>query len=302
MKEAMSPVILTLIPDFLLMVTGSLMRRALPAAGWQGIDRLNFQLLFPALIFISALRNQPSFADLTIMGLGAWAGMFFACGLGWLVRSLGPERFVDFAGMWQAAWRFNTALAIVAAQTLPAEYRGLMAICIGMAVPMANVLAISALSRGQASGWATTLRQVLTNPFLIASLAGVLCSMLQIRPPEIALAALTKLAQAAVPVALLSIGAAVSWRMLARIRLFEAAICAIKLVILPAATWLAANLLGIGEGPTMVLTVFAALPTASAAHVLASVYGADRERVATLIVQSTVLGCVTLPLWLLFLV
>jgi malonate transporter and related proteins len=52
----------------------------------------------------------------------------------------------------------------------------------------------------------------------------------------------------------------------------------------------------------MVLTIFAALPTASAAHVLASAYGADRENVATLIAQSTLLGCLTLPFWLMVLV
>ena len=41
-----------------------------------------------------------------------------------------------------------------------------------------------------------------------------------------------------------------------------------------------------------------ALPSASAAHVLASVFGADREAAATVIAQTTFLGVVTLPLWL----
>lgn len=294
----MPPVILALLPDFLLLITGGLLRRTLPAAGWQGVDKLNFHLLFPALIFASALRSPPSTTDLTVIGLGAWAGMLLACGLGWLVRGLGPEKYLDFAGMWQTAWRFNTAIAIVAVQALPAEHHGLMSIVIGLAVPMANILAISALSRGNEMSWAKTLRQVISNPFLIASIAGVSLSVLQIQLPATAMEAAAKLAQAAVPVALLSIGASVNWLAVARMDRFAAALNAIKLVVLPGATLLGATLLGVGPGPRMVLTLFAALPTASAAHVLASVYGADRERVATLIAQSTLLGCATLPLWL----
>ena len=74
--------------------------------------------------------------------------------------------------------------------------------------------------------------------------------------------------QAAVPVALLSIGASVDWRAIARMDRFEAALNAIKLIVLPGATLLGATVLAVGPGPRMVLTLFAALPTASAAHVL----------------------------------
>lgn len=298
----MPPVILALLPDFLLLLTGGLLGRRAPPVGWQGIDKLNFHLLFPALIFASALRSSPSTMDLAVMGLGVWTGMLFACGLAWLVRGMGPENYLDFAGMWQTAWRFNTALAIVAVQALPDEYRGLMSIAIGLAVPVANILAVSALSRGHETSWTKTFCQVLLNPFLIASIVGVSLSVLQVHLPQPVMLAVTKLAQAAVPLALLSIGASVNWRSIARMDRFEATLNMIKLIVLPGATLLGATIFGISPGPRIVLTLFAALPTASAAHVLATVYGADREKVATLIAQSTLLSCVTLPLWLMVLV
>ena len=207
----MPPVIVALLPDFLLLFAGGLIRRTAPASGWQGIDKLNFHLLFPALIFVSALRSPPSAVDLAVMGPGVWAGMLFACGLACLIRGLGPDEYLDFAGMWQTAWRFNTAIAIVAAQALPAEHHGLMSLAIGLAVPVANILAVSALSRGHETNWLKTLRQVLLNPFLIASVAGVSLSALHLRLPDPVMLAVAKLAQAAVPVALLSIGASVNW-------------------------------------------------------------------------------------------
>ncbi len=298
----MSPVALALLPDFLLLIGGAFLRRMLPPAAWQAIDRLNFNVLFPALIFLSALRARPAFDDLVVMGPGIWTGMLVACTLAWLVRGFGPARYLDFAGMWQTAWRFNTAFAVVAATALPAEHRGLMFVAIGLGVPFANVLAVAALSRGQGDRWRKTVLQVATNPFLVASLAGILLSLLDLRLPEPLAGAAMRLAEAAVPLALLSVGAAVQWGAMMRMDRFEVALNAIKLVVTPMMVWVVATGLGLGHGPTIVLTIFSALPTAAAAHVLASVYGADRERVATLITQSTVIGCVTLPIWLLILI
>lgn len=287
-----------LLPDFLLLLSGTALRRVLPSGGWQSLDTLNFYLLFPALIFISALGAPPAGRDLIILAPGIWGIMLFACLLGWLVRAWGPVRFLDFAALWQTAWRFNTALAMVMVQALPVEYRALMSIAIGLAVPVANILAVAALSRGQGMGLAKTIKLVVSNPFLLASLAGLCCSVLELSLPDTLLLALEKLAKAAIPLALLSIGAAMQWQALWRLGRFEAALNCIKLVLMPALMLAVCYVLAVPTGPAMVLILFAALPTASAAHVLASVYGANRQPVATVIAQSTLLGCLTLPLWL----
>lgn len=291
-------VLLSLLPDLLLLLTGGVLKRTLPLATWQGLDRLNFYVLFPALIFVSALSSPPASADLVVMGVGVWGIMLLACVLGWLARRWGPQKFVDFAGMWQTAWRFNTAFAMVMVQALPAEYRGLMSIAVGLAVPVANILAVLALTRGQRLSLAKTVQQLLTNPFLLASVLGISMALLALQLPEPLMAALTKLAIAAVPLALLSIGAAVNWRALLKIRRFELALHGIKLVILPFTMLYLTLYFAVAPGPAMVLILFSALPTASAAHVLASVYGAQREPVANLIAQSTLIGCVLLPCWI----
>lgn len=297
----MSPILLALVPDFILIAVGGALRLSVPADAWKGVDKLNFQILFPALIFSAALNRAPDAGDVMVIGLGVWLIIGLGFALAWFVRPLGPDRFLDFAGLWQTAWRFNTALAFVAIQAFPENYRGLMSIAIGMAVPLANILAIGALSRGHALSPGRTVMQIVTNPFFMASVLGLSLSMLRVELPDLILEAVRMLAHAAIPVALLSIGATLNWQALAKFDGFTAALNIIKLLILPAATWGLATMLGLDAARTTVLTVFAALPTASAAHVLASVFGADREAVATLIAQSTLMGCVSLPLWLIFL-
>lgn len=294
----MSPILAALLPDALVMALGRAMARHVPAAGWEAVDRLNFQILFPALIFQAAASGAPSLRDAAVVGGGVWAILLLGLGLGWLARPFGPRSFLDFAGAWQTAWRFNSALGLVAVQALPPASHGLMPIAIGFAVPLANLLAVAALSRGKALGPLATLRMAALNPFFLASALGLAAAALGIALPGLLDASLDRLAAAAIPLALLSIGAALDWRALARLDPFLGALCAVKLAALPAATLAATRLLGAPPEAAAALVVFAALPTASGSHVLASVFGADRGLAALAVAQTTLLGCATLPLWI----
>jgi len=297
----LSPILLALLPDFALIVLGVILRRQLTVAAWQGIDRLNYLVLFPALVFLATLGRVPTTADLLLIGPGVWAIMGLGLSLAWLVRPLGPERFLDFAGMWQCSWRFNTALGFVAIQGFPEEYRAILSIAIGLAVPVANILAVAGLSRGNGLSFGQMVKQILLNPFFLASFSGITLSILGLRPPDLVLAPVERLSQAALPVAMIAIGAALRLEALARLDLFTLAINVIRLGILPAVTFAVTGVLGVEEDYRTVLVIFAALPSAAAAHVLASVFGADREAVATLIAQTMFIGCFTLPVWLMVL-
>lgn len=297
----MSPVLIALLPDFALILLGALLRRQLSVAAWQGIDRLNYLLLFPALIFLATLGRVPTMADLLLIGPAVWSIMFLGMGLAWLARPLGPEKFLDFAGVWQCSWRFNTALGFVAIQGFPEEYRAILSIAVGLAIPVANVLAVAGLSRGNGMSFGKMVVQILLNPFFIASLTGLTFSVISFSPPALVLAPLERLSEAALPIAMLSIGAALRLEALARLDPFRLAVNAIRLVILPGVTFAVTWVLGVEPVYRTVLVVFAALPSASAAHVLASVFGADREAVATVIAQTTFLGVLTLPGWLVLL-
>jgi predicted permease len=291
-------ILVGLAPSLLLIVVGGLVRGRLSINIWQGLDKLNFEILFPTLIFVAASSRPISAPDLLTVGPAVWGIMSFGLLLGWTSRRFGPDSFLDFAGAWQTAWRFNTAIAFVAVGVAQSADAAVMAIAIGMAVPVANIFAVSALSRGSNLGKAATLGKVLRNPFLIASVAGILVGVSGQNVPVLLMKPLEMLAQAAIPVALLSIGATMKWTALAKLDVFSGILNATKLVALPAFVLIIAKVFEI-DGPLIAtLLVFAALPTASAAHVLASAFGADRERVATIIAQSTLLSGVTLPFWI----
>lgn len=288
-----------LTPSFVLVALGGLVRRRLSETAWQGLDRLNFEILFPALLFVAASSRPIELSAVAIVAPAVWALLAAGLVAGYGARRFGPERFLDFAGGWQTAWRFNSALGIVAVGALSGADPALMAVAIGMAVPLANVFAVSALSRGGALGVWGTLRRIVLNPFLMASLAGVAVGVSGFGVPALVLAPLELLAVAAIPIALISVGATMNWGALARLDRFSAILCGVKLVLLPSLAVGGALLLGATGPYVAVVVVFAALPTASAAHVLASGFGANREISATLVAQSTLLSALTLPVWML---
>lgn len=291
-------ILLGLFPSFMMVGLGGLVRNRLSTNAWQGLDKLNFEILFPALLFVSAASRPIEVANLLRMAPAVWAILLTGLLLGLLARRVGPASFLDFAGAWQTAWRFNSAIGLVAVGTLSRANDAQMAVAIGLAVPVANIFAVSALSRGGSLGLWESVKRVVLNPFLLASIAGVIVGLAGLVVPTPVLAPLQMLAAAAIPIALISVGATMNWGALARLDRFNGAICAIKLVALPALTLLACLAFQIPSAVASVLVVFAALPTASAAHVLAAGFGANRELVATLVAQSTLLGAISLPVWI----
>lgn len=282
-----------------MVILGGLLRKRLSENAWQGLDRLNFEILFPALLFVAACGRPIALGQVASIAPLAWGILLAGLLFGYLARPYGPKRFLDFAGCWQVGWRFNTAMGFVAIGALNGGDAAIFAVVVGMAVPMANVFAVAGLTRDGQLGVLGTLRHIVLNPFLIASLGGALVALAGIRIPGPILAPLEMLAQAAIPVALISIGATMNWGALARLDRFTGILNATRLVILPVLVCVVALMLNAKGSLVQVLIVFAALPTASAAHVLAAGFGADRKLVATLIAQTTLLSAVTLPIWIL---
>ena len=86
-----------------------------------------------------------------------------------------------------------------------------MSVAIGFGVPVANVFAVGALSRGSGLGLLGMVRQILTNPFFLASVLGISFGVSGLVMPEVLQIGLNYLAGAAIPIALMAVGAKMDW-------------------------------------------------------------------------------------------
>jgi predicted permease len=289
---------LLLLPDLSLIAFGFLLYRWTDWGDtfWAGLEKLVYYVLFPVLLFHSILRSQVPLADAAPFALGVAAVVAAGVALG----SLGGRLFrVDqrrFASSVQCAFRFNSYVTLAIAQRLAgADGVALSAIVVAIAVPICNVFAVWHLSRHTQGGF---VKELVKNPLILGTVAGLVGNLAGLELPEPVSAFMSRLGAAALALGLLAVGAGLRPSGAAGDRAFAAYITAVKLVALPMVALALAIAMRLPPLATQVLVLFAAMPTASSAYILANRMGGDGPFVAMLIMVSTVASVVALPFWL----
>ncbi len=289
---------LLLLPDFLLIALGALLCRktALDRSVWEAAERLVYYLLFPVLLFNSILKSplQPG------QTLGLAAGSMGTLAVG-IVIALALARWpgVDarrHASGAQTAYRFNSFIGLALAERLGGP-QGLawMALCIALCVPLANVAAVWPLARHGGHSYG---RELLRNPLILSTVAGLLANLAGVSFPDAVSTTLQRIGLAALPIGLMATGAGLRVGGLKAAPGLAAAFMAIRHALLPAVAIVLTALLGLPPEQRLIIVLFAALPTASSAYVLAARMGGDGGYAAGLVTLSTLLGMVSVPFWI----
>jgi predicted permease len=286
-----------LLPDFSLILFGALLIRVTNWGRefWTGLEKLIYFVLFPALLFYSTSRAPLDFGTTGRVLQVALAATIGGMLLGWLAKPLFKAGPMIFESGVQTAFRFNSYIALAAASRLDAgQAASTMALIIGFAVPLTNMASVHALV-GQRGG---LLRELLKNPLLIATVAGVAFNLLGLHLPEVAGVILSRLGNASIALGLMMVGAGLRISGLRASQGIAAYFIFVKLLAVPAIAYGLGLWLGLPTLQLQVVVLFAALPTASSAYVLAVRMGGNGPLVAFLISAGTLLSMATLPLWL----
>ncbi len=289
-----------LVPIVLLIAMGLVLRRSrfLPEPFWPGLDRLNYWVFFPSLIFVSLAGADQGLTGTGPVGLAVWGGLAVTGGV---ALSLGPHVVEDgpaLTSVFQGGIRFNSYVAFIVLPTLFPGSDALTALMVALTVPVVNVACVVVLARHASSAplrWRTLLTSVASNPLILASLLGVAAARLAVPlgPFE---AALSTLGQASLASGLLSVGAILRFGTIrAGVRPIATS-SALKAVLLPAATFAFATVLGLPPATTGPLILFQALPTAPASYVLATAMGGDGDLMAAILAVQTIAALAWLPL------
>lgn len=291
--------VLALLPDFALIVLGALLRRVLHLGDhfWNGLEKLVYYVLFPALLFNGLLKAHIDWSAAAPMLAVAGAAMAGSMVLG-LGARLSPISPLSFASQYQCAFRFNSYIGLAVAGTL----YGLpgiaaMGIVIGLMVPPVNLVAVWMLARhGEARIW----RELARNPLILATLAGIAANLGGLQAPPVLLKFLGRTGDAAIVLGLLAVGAGLRIVGTGGTANYLAAgyLLLVKLFAMPALALLAIRSWGLSGLHADIALIFSALPAASSAYILAQRMGGDGARVAWLISAGTLLSMLSIPLWL----
>lgn len=288
--------VLLLLPDFLLIACGFVICHHTPLNRpvWEAVERLVYYLLFPVLLFNSIVRNplQP----LSMLGLAACGVSVMLAGIA-LSYALGRVPGVDarlHASGAQTAFRFNSYVALALSERLAgAQGVAYVAVLVSLAVPLSNVAAVWPLARHGGHGY---LRELVRNPLIISTLAGLLGNLVGLRLPEPVSTTLQRIGVAALPLGLMAVGAGLRFGALREAPWLAAGFLSIRHLLLPLLSLGLVHWMRLPAPQALVVVAFASLPTASSCYVLAARLGGHAGYVAGLVTVSTLLGMASVPL------
>ncbi len=288
-----------LFPDFSLILCGYLVCRytALNRTVWQQVESLVYYLLFPVLLFHSIVRSPLDLgaassliaAGLT-MGVLGIALAYSLPWLPWLGKHIDRR---EHAASAQVAFRFNSFIALALAERLAgAEGLLLIAVLIGVCVPLFNVGAVWPMARHAKTGF---LGALLRNPLIIATATGLAANLLGFQMPVWLEPTVTRIGAASLALGLMAAGAGMQFGPLASAKTLAVSLLAIRHFVMPLIALGLSWVFRLSPVQTTVLLSFSALPTASSCYVLAARMGYNGAFVAGLVTLSTLLGIVSLP-------
>ena len=289
-----------LLPDFSLILFGYLLCRYTPLnrSIWQPVESLVYYLLFPVLLFQSIVRTP-----LDLQAASGLMGAGLALGITGIALAYALPH-VPLLGRWidrrdhaasaQVAFRFNSFIGLALAERLlGAQGLQLIAVLIGVCVPLFNVGAVWPMTRHAQRGF---MGEIVRNPLIIATASGLVANLLGFSIPEFLAPTVTRIGAASIALGLMAAGAGMQFQSLARGKLLGASVLTIRHLLSPVIAWLLARAFRLGAAETTILLTFAALPTASSCYVLAARMGYNGPYVAGLVTLSTALGVASLPL------
>jgi hypothetical protein len=290
--------LLLLLPDLALILTGVLLARLTQwgEGFWSALEKLIYNLLFPALLFTAIVRNKVDLSQAAPFAASVLAVLCTGIALGLLggrLMKVEPRRFSSAV---QCAFRFNSYVALALSQRIGGDAGvAICAVVVAVAVPTGNIAAVWSLARQSGTGlWGALLR----NPLVVATVSGLLVNAVGLSLPEPLSAYLTRLGGAALALGLIAVGAGLKLSDARGDDRFAIYAVSVKLVAMPLAALLIARLAGFETLPAKILVLFGAMPSASACYILATRMGGDGPYVARLITLTTIASAVAIPFWL----
>ena len=288
-----------LFPDFSLILCGYLVCRytALNRTVWQQVESLVYYFLFPVLLFTSIMKSPLDLGAASglisaglVMGL---AGIALAYSLPWLPLIGAHIDRREHAASAQIAFRFNSFIALALADRIAGpEGLQLIAVLIGVCVPLFNIAAVWPMARHAGTGF---LRELIRNPLIIATASGLVANLIGLSIPVWLEPTLNRIGAASLALGLMAAGAGLQLASLATARTLAVSVLVIRHLLLPLIAWGLTILFKLSPVQSAVLLAFSALPTASSCYVLAARMGYNGAYVAGLVTLSTLLGVVSLP-------
>jgi predicted permease len=293
----------SLFPVFALILFGNVLKRfrLTNDVFLKTSDKLTYYIFFPLLLFwkiggaSTALFNNSGLYKAVICAVLT----VYVLSTAFIVLFKVPA--YQAGSFSQSCYRFNSYIGVAIVLTALGE-EGIkhFGILIGMIIPIINVLCVSTLTWFSekkmlpAERLGQTVKGLITNPLILACLSGILYAKLFSGFPPFIGSTLQLCSFVALPMAMLSIGAALSLDGIKDHFKLSLVASTFKLLVLPAVGFLFLLAFGVSELALKVGLIYFALPTSPALYILSSQLNSDTQLASATIALSTLLSFLSL--------
>lgn len=298
----MTSVVGELLPVFLLIALGWGVRagRIITPDAFGQVNRFGYFVLYPAFLFTLSSTADLRSGEAGPFVAGLIVGVIVLFALTLLLLPFFKNDGPAFTSVMQGSVRWNGFMLLAAAATLYGpEGPHLIAIAFGPLVLFVNTLCVIVLARwgaAKATSFRAVLDQIIANPLILGCAAGLIAQAFNVRDFGFASDALALLGQAAMPIALVCVGAGLDFRALRAASAKVGIASFIRLIIAPVVMWSAATLCGASPLAAAVAAGVGSTPTAAAGYTLAREMGGDAQLMAAIITATTLIAAITMPI------
>ena len=300
----MTVVIAALLPVFLLIVLGFILKRTLiqPETQWHGLERLTYYVLFPVLLVQSLVKADLGKVPVAGVGGALLLSVLLMSLLCLALRPLFTRLGIDgpaFTSIFQGATRWQTYVALAVSGNLFGDL-GLALASVSMVaiIPLVNVFSVSVLAHYAAPEKrpvGAIVMTVVRNPLIWACAIGLALNVAHVPLPRLWHEVADALGRSSLAIGLLVTGAGLHLEGMFRPSLAASVAVVLKLVLMPVIAVALALWFGLSGSNLAIVTACAAVPTSSSAYVLARQMGGDAPLLAQIITLQTVFAALTMP-------
>lgn len=257
-------------------------------------SRLVFNFALPALLFSTISSNSiMQLSDLKVLSIG-FGGTLLVFIVMMVITPIMVRERNDRGVVIQGSFRSNIGIIGLAysANAYGAEGLAYASIYLGGMTILYNVLSVAVLNiyQNKQTSWGKILKDIGSNPIILAILLGIFVSYWQFSLPSIVSNSISYFAQLTLPLALLCTGAALRFSTMRQNGIPGILSITVKCVFYPLVLVGVALMFGVEGMPLMVVFLMAICPTAAASYVMVRKIGGNHELAAQIVAVSTVLS------------
>ena len=268
------------------------------------LTKFTFNIAIPAFLF-----QQLANADLSTINLNIYSAFYLPLlvvyGVAWAINYYFHKHLKrDFPA--SAVYAFGAsysnnvivgmpiALMLLGEQVLPTIFL-VVSLHSALLFGLTSILAVNIAQ----FNWRIFIKQTFYNPLLIAIISGFIINLMAIKLPTIINDSLLLLGKPAITLALFLLGASLAfYKIRSEVRFIMTA-CILKLLLLPSLILVTSHVVfQFSPLVTMTLVILSASPTGVNAYLVAKQQAKHQETIAGIVVMTTLMSIVSLPLWI----